>query len=220
MSLKFSLLNDPTGHDAFLAERVSFFQPQYWIVLIYLLIGFGWVMFSDAVVLAVSDQTTEIALAQNIKGLLFVLVSGSLLYVLINRTYRQIISANHRLMASYEQTVRGWITVIDQRHQETRYHSERVMKMCVALATLSGHFSKKELTLVKCGALLHDIGKIGIPDEILVKPSKLDAQELALMQTHPLIARDILNEIEFLRPCIDTPFEHHENGMAAATLRA
>lgn len=210
MSSKFSLFKDQSGHDAFIAERANLIKPQHWIVLIYLLIGIGWVMFSDALVLALSEKSVQITLAQNLKGLLFVLVTGGLLYLLISRAYRQIISANRRLLASYEQTVRGWITVMDQRHQETRHHSERVMQMCVALATLSGRFKANELALVKCGALLHDIGKIGIPDDILVKSDKLDQQEWALMQTHPVIAREILNEIEFLRPCIDIPYQHHE----------
>jgi len=210
MSSKFSLHHDESGHDAFIAERTSLIKPQYWIVLIYLLIGIGWVMFSDAIVLTFSDHTSEMTLAQNLKGLLFVLMTGSLLFLLISRSYGQIISANRRLLASYEQTVRGWITVMDHRHQETRHHSERVMQMCVALAKLSGRFSDKELTRVKCGSLLHDIGKIGIPDEILIKRSRLDSQEMALMQTHPVIAREILNEIEFLRPCIDIPYQHHE----------
>ncbi|GEM_PF-225424 len=210
MSSKFPFLNDPSGHDAFIAERTSHIKPQYGIVLIYLLMGIVWVMFSDALVFIVSDHFAEITLAQNLKGLFFVLVTGALLYLLISRAYRQVVSANHRLLASYEQTVRGWIRVMDQRHQETRHHSERVMQMCLALARLSGRFNDKELTLLKCGALLHDIGKIGIPDEILIKPAKLNPEEWALMQTHPLVARDILSDIEFLRPCIDIPYQHHE----------
>lgn len=210
MASKYPLLHDQPGHDAFIAERSSFIKPQYWVVLVYLFIGICWVLFSDAIVFSFSDEMAEMTLAQHVKGLLFVIVSGGLLYLLISRAYQKIIAANQRLLASYEQTVRGWITVMDQRHQETRHHSERVMQMCLALARLSGRFNDKEMTLVKCGALLHDIGKIGIPDEILIKPGKLNAQEWALMQTHPLVARDILNDIEFLRPCIDIPYQHHE----------
>lgn len=210
LSSKVNSRNDTNGHELFMADRAKIIKPQYWIVLIYCLIGGSWILFSDSIVLALFEHKAEVTLAQNLKGLLFVIITGSLLFLLITLSYRQIVGINQRLLQSYEQTVRSWITLMDQRHQETRNHSERVMRMCLELAKLSGRFGERGLELVKCGALLHDIGKIAIPDHILTKPDKLDADEWAQMETHPHKAKQILEDIDFLRPCIDIPYQHHE----------
>lgn len=198
------------GHSPFIVERSTFSKPQYWIVLIYFLLGAAWILFSDSMVFGLFENRSEVAFAQNIKGLLFVFVTGILLFLLIGASYRHILRANHRLLQSYEQTVRSWIILMDQRHQETRNHSERVMRMCLELANLSGRFNHSELELVRCGALLHDIGKIAIPDMVLTKPGKLTEQEWELMKTHPVKAKELLQDIDFLRPCIDIPYQHHE----------
>ena len=99
---------------------------------------------------------------------------------------------------------------MDLRHRETKDHTERVTKMTVELAKISGITDEKELERIERGAILHDIGKIGIADDILIKPGKLDKQEWRQMKMHPQIAHDILSDIAFLKPSIDIPSAHHE----------
>ena len=113
-------------------------------------------------------------------------------------------------MESYEQTISGWIHVTDLRHRETKDHTNRVTKMTIELAKLSGITKKEELKNIKRGAILHDLGKIGIPDSILIKPGKLNKEEWQQIKRHPLIAHDILSNIAFLRTSIDIPYSHHE----------
>lgn len=81
--------------------------------------------------------------------------------------------------------------------------------MAVELAAALG-FSDEDLVQLRRGALLHDIGKVGIPDVILLKPGRLTDEERAIMQTHPRLAHEILAPIEFLRPALDVPYAHHE----------
>src|SRR5690606_33335284 len=88
-------------------------------------------------------------------------------------------------------------------------HSRPGTDLTVALARRAG-VSEQDLVHVRRGALLHDIGKMGIPDRILLKPGKLDDQEWQEIRKHPKIAYDLLAGIEFLRPALDIPYCHHE----------
>lgn len=98
---------------------------------------------------------------------------------------------------------------MDIRHKETGDHSDRVMRMALGLAKLAG-IGEEALRDVKFGALLHDIGKLALPDTILVKPGKLDPDEIELMRTHPKIGHDMLQRVDFLRRAADIPYSHHE----------
>jgi HD-GYP domain-containing protein (c-di-GMP phosphodiesterase class II) len=113
------------------------------------------------------------------------------------------------LTRSYDATIEGWVRALDLRDKETEGHSIRVMEMTVKLARAMG-MSEDELVHIRRGALLHDIGKIGIPDKILHKPAPLDAEEWAIMKRHPQFSYDMLAPIDFLRPALDIPFSHHE----------
>jgi HD-GYP domain-containing protein (c-di-GMP phosphodiesterase class II) len=117
---------------------------------------------------------------------------------------------NQKLIESYEQTIRGWIRVMDLRHQETKDHTVRVSKMTVELSKYLGITDKQELKRIETSATLHDVGKIGIPDAILTKPGPLTQEEFNVIKTHPKIAFDILSDIEYLKNCIDIPYGHHE----------
>ena len=185
-------------------------KPQYRIALMYLAFGMLWIFFSDSVVDNLFQHKEEITFAQNIKGWLFIVITGLLLFFLIRKDVKAIEDGNSKLVDSYEQTIRGWVHVMDLCHRETKDHTERVTKMTIELAKLSGITEKKELESIERGAILHDIGKIGIPDAILIKPGKLDKQEWQQMQMHPEIAHDILSNIAFLRPSIAIPTAHHE----------
>ncbi|MGB9899268.1 MAG: HD domain-containing phosphohydrolase [Pseudothermotoga sp.] len=116
---------------------------------------------------------------------------------------------NVDLMNAYDATIEGWAYALDLRDKETEGHSERVTELTLKIAKKMG-ISKEELVHIKRGALLHDIGKMGIPDQILLKPGKLTEQEWEIMKKHPVYAYQMLSRIEYLRPALDIPYCHHE----------
>jgi putative nucleotidyltransferase with HDIG domain len=113
------------------------------------------------------------------------------------------------LVRAYDATITGWARALEHRDRETEGHSQRVTEVTVELSRRMGLPEADEVHLRR-GALLHDIGKIGVPDHILLKPGELTVEERAVMQTHPQIARQILSHIEFLAPALAIPFCHHE----------
>lgn len=117
--------------------------------------------------------------------------------------------SNRELMQAYDATIEGWSRALDLRDRETEGHSRRVTEMTLRLALAAG-FTEAELVHVRRGALLHDIGKMGIPDSILLKPGKLTDEERAEMQKHTTYALEMLSPIEFLRPALAIPYAHHE----------
>ncbi|MBI5454808.1 MAG: PAS domain S-box protein [Deltaproteobacteria bacterium] len=124
---------------------------------------------------------------------------------LFNNLYR----ANMELSMAYETTLEGWSNALDLRDKETEGHSQRVTEMTVRIARAMG-ISGEDLVHVRRGALLHDIGKMGIPDSILLKPGPLDPDEMEIMKKHPVYAYDLLSPIHYLRPALDIPLCHHE----------
>jgi response regulator RpfG family c-di-GMP phosphodiesterase len=113
------------------------------------------------------------------------------------------------LAAAYEATLEGWVHALDLRDRETEGHSRRVTDLTVRLARRMG-LSEAECVHIRRGALLHDIGKMGIPDAILHKPSALSPDEWDIMRRHPEYARDLLDSVDYLRPSLDIPYCHHE----------
>lgn len=109
----------------------------------------------------------------------------------------------------YSATIEGWSRILDLRDKETEGHSQRVTELSVRLAEQMG-FSDRQLVYVRWGALLHDIGKIGIPDSILHKAGPLTEEEWAIMRRHPEYAYQMLSSIPFLLPALDIPYCHHE----------
>jgi PAS domain S-box-containing protein len=117
--------------------------------------------------------------------------------------------ANEALRVAYDQTIEGWSRALDLRDKETEGHSQRVTEMTLRLAQMAG-MSEIEMMDVRRGALLHDIGKLGIPDQILFKPDKLSSSEWIQMRKHPEYAYMLLSPIEYLHAAIDIPYCHHE----------
>jgi putative nucleotidyltransferase with HDIG domain len=113
------------------------------------------------------------------------------------------------LQESYESTLEGWAAALDLRDKETQGHSQRVTVLTIRLAEQMG-VSKEFLTHVRQGALLHDIGKMAVPDEILHKKGPLTEQEKAIMHQHPVNAYNMLFPIAYLRSALDIPYCHHE----------
>jgi putative two-component system response regulator len=113
------------------------------------------------------------------------------------------------LAAAYEATLEGWARALDLRDRETEGHSRRVTDLTVRLARMIG-ISEADCVHIRRGALLHDIGKMGIPDSILLKPSPLSPEEWGIMRRHPAYAQELLAPVEYLRPALDIPYCHHE----------
>lgn len=116
---------------------------------------------------------------------------------------------SEKLALAYQETLEGWSRALDLRDKETEGHSQRVTDMTVRLARFMG-MSEADLVHVRHGALLHDIGKMGVPDQILLKPGKLNDEEWAIMRRHPTFAYEMLASISFLQPALAIPYCHHE----------
>jgi putative two-component system response regulator len=113
------------------------------------------------------------------------------------------------LNAAYNVALEGWARALDLRDHETEGHCRRVADVAVRLAAQMG-MSEADCVHVRRGALLHDIGKMGIPDRILLKPSALSPDEWEIMRRHPTYALELLGPIAYLGPAIDIPYCHHE----------
>ena len=118
--------------------------------------------------------------------------------------------SNAELALAYDATIEGWSHALDLRDKETEGHTLRVTEMALAFARRLGRFGEAELVHLRRGALLHDIGKMGVPDSILLKPGPLTEAEWGVMRRHPVLALEMLRPIEYLRPALDIPYAHHE----------
>ena len=114
------------------------------------------------------------------------------------------------LNLAYESTIEGWSKAMDLRDRETEGHTLRVTRMTTELAQALG-ITGEDLVHIRRGALLHDIGKMGVPDRILLKPDRLKEEELVLMRRHPQYAYDMLSPVSYLHPALAIPYSHHEH---------
>jgi putative nucleotidyltransferase with HDIG domain len=117
--------------------------------------------------------------------------------------------SNIELSLAYDATIEGWSRALDLRDKETEGHTQRVATLTERLARRMG-LGEVELMHLRRGALLHDIGKMGIPDRILLKPGPLTDDEWIIMRQHPAFAYELLMPIAYLRPALDIPYCHHE----------
>jgi putative nucleotidyltransferase with HDIG domain len=131
--------------------------------------------------------------------------------IAINNTalFEDLQRSNADLARAYDATIEGWSRALDLRDHETEGHTQRVTETSLQLAQLMG-ISPAEMLQVRRGALLHDIGKMGIPDSILLKPGPLNEAEWAIMRRHPTYANELLSGIDYLRQALDIPHYHHE----------
>ncbi|MCK4692008.1 MAG: PAS domain S-box protein, partial [Anaerolineales bacterium] len=117
--------------------------------------------------------------------------------------------ANLNLIEAYDETLEGWVRALDMYDQETQGHTRRVTETTVRLARTMG-IGEADIVHVRRGAMLHDIGKMGISDAILNKPGSLNEEEWKIMRQHPVKAYEMLSGIDFLRLALDIPYCHHE----------
>jgi putative nucleotidyltransferase with HDIG domain len=117
--------------------------------------------------------------------------------------------SNSELGLAYDATIEGWSHALDLRDKETEGHTQRVTEMTLILGRSFG-LSEADMVQVRWGALLHDIGKMGVPDNILLKPGPLTDKEWVVMKKHPTFAYEMLSPIQYLKAALDIPYCHHE----------
>jgi PAS domain S-box-containing protein len=154
-------------------------------------------------------QREELVFDQEQETFLEMLANQAAIAIDSGQMVENLQASNVELMTAYDETIEGWSRALDLRDEETEGHTQRVAEMTLHLANQMS-FSKKELVNIRWGALLHDIGKIGVPDDILRKPGPLTEEEWVKMRRHPQFAYDMLASIAHLRPALDIPYCHHE----------
>ncbi|HLF90898.1 MAG TPA: HD domain-containing phosphohydrolase [Anaerolineales bacterium] len=116
---------------------------------------------------------------------------------------------NRQIQEVYEAFLEGWILGLELRDVETRRHAHRVTELSTEMAATMG-IDESDIMYLRWGALLHDIGKIGVPDSILLKPGPLTPEEWVTMRKHTTYAYEMLSRVSFLGPAIEIPVFHHE----------
>lgn len=126
-----------------------------------------------------------------------------------SQMFKHLEQAYADLNQAYDETLEGWAAALDLREKETANHSQKVVEMTIRLAHAAG-IRADDLIHVRRGAFLHDIGKIAVPDSILLKPGPLSEDEWVIMRQHPVYAYQMLSKINYLKPAIEIPYCHHE----------
>lgn len=116
---------------------------------------------------------------------------------------------NKELLHAYESTIIGWAKALEYKDRETKGHSERVTDMAIRLGKAMD-LNEEELLQLRRGAILHDIGKMCIPEKILFKTESLTVEEWEIMKQHPIFAQEFLADIQFIQPALNIPLFHHE----------
>lgn len=153
-----------------------------------------------------------------VSGIVF-LVGAIFVFVVIKLSLRAIRRAregeegiarvNADLVRAYDTTIEGWARALELRDKNTEGHTRRVAKMTMEVARRF-NLSEEQLAHIHRGAMLHDIGKMGVPDSILLKPEALTPEEWKTMKRHPVHAFELLSPVAYLQPALDIPYCHHE----------
>lgn len=179
------------------------------ITLLYALLASLWILFSDRLVASLTTDVETLTNYQSFKGWFYVLVTSVVLYPLLRRSFSSLQQSRQALERSYQETLYGWSQAMDLRDKETEGHTQRVTDLALWLARELG-VDEEELVHIHRGALLHDVGKLAIPDAILLKPGPLTEEEWVVMRKHPVYAYEFLHRVEYLRPALAIPRYHHE----------
>ena len=140
---------------------------------------------------------------------LFFSVIAIITAFILEKDRQDLVDINNRLKAAYEATLEGWSKALELKDSQTERHSHQVVDYTLNIARILG-LSEEEIGHIRRGALLHDIGKMAVPDHILQKPGKLTDEEWVVMMKHPVHAYNFLSSIDYLRPALDIPRYHHE----------
>ena len=126
-----------------------------------------------------------------------------------NKMVLSLNQSHQRMVETYDKTLEGCAKALELKDKETSGHTLRVTELTVALARRL-NLPEDQIEHIRRGAMLHDIGKMGIPDQILLKPGPLDEKEWKQMRDHPAYAHEMLKDIPFLEPALEIPYCHHE----------
>jgi len=152
---------------------------------------------------------SPLATSPELLGLLELMAAQAAIAIDNATMFQDLQRSNTELTLAYDATLEGWGRTLEFRDEDTKGHTERVANMAEGFARLIG-MGEQDIVHLRRGALLHDIGKIGIPDAILLKPGPLTPEEQKIMQRHTVYAYELLSPIPFLRPALDIPHYHHE----------
>jgi putative nucleotidyltransferase with HDIG domain len=191
--------------------------------LIYLVAAGLWIWLSDLVLAKLVQDPEVLTRLQTGKGWIFVIATAVMLYLVLKgymyrhrlveaerrRSEQRLRESEEQLRRAYEATIEGWSLAMDLHDKEIVGHTRRVTEMTVALARQM-NIPEEKIAHIRHGALLHDIGKMGIPDEILRKPDQLTDDERSIMEKHPMYAFEMLQSIAYLDPALEIPLLHHE----------
>jgi HD-GYP domain-containing protein (c-di-GMP phosphodiesterase class II) len=143
---------------------------------------------------------------------MLLLAAAAVFWVVVGNVEKNLERAKEseaELRRNYDLTLAAWAKVLEYRDRETEGHSRRLVELSTRLAKALG-LSTEEIVNLQRGALLHDIGKLAIPDDILLKRGTLTEAERSILQHHPIYAKQMLSPIAFLQPCVDVAYSHHE----------
>lgn len=155
-------------------------------------------------------QRTPLVSGQAWVDFLEALAGQAVIAIENGQLFERLQRSNFDLAIAYDATIEGWSRALDMRDKETEGHTQRVTDMTERLARAMG-LNDAELVHIRRGALLHDIGKMGVPDDILFKPGPLTDDEWNVMRLHPQYAYEMLAPIAYLRPALEIPYCHHEH---------
>lgn len=180
-----------------------FLSIQWTAIYSFLVVSMIWFLPSLAPE-TIPDQATIIAP--------FTINAMTAVLILVAMNYRDQVeeTRQNELKLTYDNTLAGWSQALEFRDKETKGHSQRVTSLTVQLAMMVGITDQTELQHIRRGALLHDIGKMAIPNSILLKKEKLTDQDWEEIRKHPGYAYEMLVKIPFLQPALEIPYCHHE----------
>lgn len=179
------------------------------IALVYFTAGLLWIYYSDPLVLTFTQDADAVTELQTYKGWFFVSTSAALIYLLSRILIGKIIRSHQETIDAYQDTIDSLLSAIELRDMATGAHSERVVTLALALAQELGLPEERREALGQ-GALLHDIGKIGVPDDILRKPAELTPGEWVQMRYHAQRGYELLRSVPHLRAASRVVLNHHE----------
>jgi hemerythrin-like metal-binding protein/PAS domain S-box-containing protein/putative nucleotidyltransferase with HDIG domain len=154
-------------------------------------------------------QRTELEPNEEWLDFLHALANQAAIAIDNSSLFKDLQESNIELTQAYDATIQGWSRALDLRDNETEGHTQRVTELMTRLGRLFG-LSEEDLAQARWGALLHDIGKMGVPDGILLKPGPLTDEEWIVMRKHTTYGFELLSPIHFLRTAVDIPYCHHE----------
>ena len=186
-----------TGHRTSIGEAVQFIE-SFPLIAKGVVNGVLTVLYAEGA----TQDTAPSAFMEALAGEAAIAIDNAQLFEDLQRSRSEIIAA-------YDQTLEGWARALDLRDKETEGHSRRVTDLTLEVARRMG-LDATQLQVIRRGALLHDIGKMGVPDSILLKPGPLSEEEWHAMKKHAEYAFELLSPIEFLRSALDIPYCHHE----------